>query len=39
LIIDTTATTHPPRPQNPRKCHVNFAEGCHFYIAATLAVT
>jgi hypothetical protein len=27
--------THLPRPQNPRECHLYFAEGCHLYIALT----
>jgi len=35
LLIDSTAMTHLPRPQNPGECHVYFAEGCHLYIAAT----
>jgi hypothetical protein len=35
LLIDTTATAHLPGPQNPRECHLYFAEGCHLYIALT----
>jgi hypothetical protein len=27
---------NPPGPQNPRECHLYFAEGCHLYIALTL---
>jgi hypothetical protein len=36
LIDNTTATAHLPGPQNPRECHLYFAEGCHLYIALTL---
>jgi hypothetical protein len=25
----------PPEPPNPGQCRVNFAEGCHLYIAVT----
>src|SRR6202035_5791625 len=36
LLIDNTATTaHLPGPQNPGKCHLYIAEGCHLYIALT----
>src|SRR5215213_5177169 len=35
LLIDTTDIAHPQGPSNLRQCHVNFAEGCHLYIAAT----
>jgi hypothetical protein len=35
LLIDTTATALLPGPQNPRECHLYFAEGCHLYIALT----
>src|SRR4051812_32325730 len=35
LLIDTTDIAHPRGPSNPGQCHVNFAEGCHLYIAAT----
>jgi hypothetical protein len=35
LLIDNTATVHPPGPQNPRECHLYFAEGCHLYMALT----
>jgi hypothetical protein len=35
LLIDNTATVHPPGPQNPRECHLYLAEGCHLYIALT----
>ena len=35
LLIDNTASVHPPRPQNPRECHFYFAEGCHLYMALT----
>jgi hypothetical protein len=37
-LIDTTVTAHLPGPQNPRVCHLNFAEGCHLYIACTVNV-
>src|SRR6202035_2550496 len=38
LLIDNTATTaHLPGPQNPGKCHLYIAEGCHLYIALTAA--
>jgi threonine aldolase len=33
-VIDTTGTAH-PRGSSNRQCHVNFAEGCHLYIALT----
>ena len=36
LLIDTTGTAHPRGSSNPGQCHVNFAEGCHLYIAVTL---
>src|SRR3954465_11705997 len=36
LLIDTTAIAHPRGPSNPGQCHVNFAEGGHLYIAATV---
>src|SRR5271165_2745539 len=35
LLIDSTAMTHLPGPQNPGECHLYVAEGCHLYIAAT----
>src|SRR3954469_24274567 len=35
LLIDTTGIAHLRGPSNPGQCHVNFAEGCHLYIAAT----
>ena len=35
LIDNTAATVHPSGPQNPRECHLYFAEGCHLYIALT----
>src|SRR3954464_4618617 len=35
LLIDTTSIVHLRGPSNPGQCHVNFAEGCHLYIAAT----
>src|SRR5215212_3476849 len=37
LLIDTTGIAHPRGPSNLGQCHVNFAEGCHLYIAATCA--
>src|SRR3954464_15248626 len=37
LLIDTTAIAHLRGPSNLGQCHVNFAEGCHLYIAATPA--
>src|SRR4051794_3286251 len=36
LLIDTTVIAHPQGPSNLGQCHVNFAEGCHLYIAATV---
>src|SRR5215472_9226764 len=36
LLIDTTGTAHPRGSSNPEQCHVNFAEGCHLYIAVTV---
>jgi len=30
-----TATAQPPRPRNPRECHLYCAEGCHLYMALT----
>src|SRR3954469_15465432 len=38
LLIDTTVIAHPQGPSNLGQCHVNFAEGCHLYIAATSAI-
>jgi hypothetical protein len=38
LLIDTTGIAHPQGPSNLGQCHVNFAEGCHLYIAATAAI-
>src|SRR3954469_9007018 len=38
LLIDTTVIAHPKGPSNLGQCHVNFAEGCHLYIAATTTV-
>src|SRR3954453_17411046 len=35
LLIDTTGIAHPRSSSNPGQCHVNFAERCHLYIAAT----
>src|SRR3954471_8351302 len=35
LLIDTTGIAHLRGPSNLGQCHVNFAEGCHLYIAAT----
>ena len=35
MLIDNTATAQPPRPRNPRECHLYLAEGCHLYIALT----
>src|SRR5208283_2299976 len=35
LLIDTAATAHLPRPRAQGECHLNFAEGCHLYIALT----
>jgi hypothetical protein len=37
LLIDTTGIAHPRGPSNPGQCRVNFAEGCHLYIAVTPA--
>src|SRR5215472_4618245 len=39
LLIDTTGTAHPRGSSNPGQCHVNFAEGCHLYIAVTVIVS
>jgi hypothetical protein len=33
--IDTTGTVHLRGSSNPGQCHINFAEGCHLYIALT----
>jgi hypothetical protein len=38
LLIDTTAMTHLPGPQNPGECHLYVAEGCHLYFVATVRV-
>jgi hypothetical protein len=35
LLIDTTGTAHLGSFSNLGQCHINFAEGCHFYIAPT----
>ena len=35
LLVDTPGTAHPRGSSNPGQCHVNFAEGCHLYIAVT----
>src|SRR5262249_57319886 len=37
LLIDTTGIAHPRGPSKPAHCHVDFAEGCHLYIAVTLS--
>jgi hypothetical protein len=38
-LIDTTVIRHfLPQPQKTEECHLNFARGCHFYIALTFAV-
>src|SRR5208283_3362082 len=29
------ATSHLPRPRAQGKCHLNFGEGCHLYMALT----
>src|SRR5207342_668628 len=35
-LIDTTIIRHfLPQPQKTEECHLNFARGCHFYIALT----
>jgi hypothetical protein len=37
LLIDSIVMTLLPGPRNPKECHFYLAEGCHLYIAATVA--